>query len=283
MFGSLNNREISIVIWIIVLAVFLFTKKEILKAFSSVVKALLARLFIYAYSATLIYIVIMIGVLHLMNIWNVSLLKNTVIWIFFGGFVMLFKFIAYERPDFIKEYFKLNINLLILMEFIINLYVFNLLIELLFVPLMVLLSAMHAFADTQGSYEAAKKFLDKLLILVGIVLVAYFIYNIISNFESFIDRKNMVNFSLPIIFSILFFPFVYLCALFYQYNKLFNRMPYFINEDVLLNYTKRKIIFILNIKLNTLIEWGNYFNTLSIVRTKDVDIALNEFIINYKR
>ncbi len=97
--------------------------------------------------------------------------KDTVWWFFGAGFVML---LDTARKKSNKALFKTllldGIKLVIVLEFIVNLYAFSFIVELIFVPVVAFLAMTMAYAQTKKEHEAAAKMLESVLSLIGVGL-----------------------------------------------------------------------------------------------------------------
>ncbi|MBN1972707.1 MAG: hypothetical protein JW787_03655 [Sedimentisphaerales bacterium] len=176
----------------------------------------------------LLYIAIIIYPFYVFGLWGVHWIKNTILWIICVAFVMLMQFSKATDKNYFKNSVRDNLKILIILEFIINIYVFSLWIELILVPSSALIGGMIAIAETDEQYKSVKKLLNFVLSFMGIVLVAYVFYKASTDFGNLATKKNLIDFSLPIVLTIMFLPFVYLTALYSNYETLFVRMPFFI-------------------------------------------------------
>ncbi len=199
----------------------------------------------------------------------------TMIWGVFIAFVMLFEFSKANDPEFFKNALKKNLTILIILEFVINLYVFDLWIEILIVPFSAILGGMIAISKTDEKYEITKKFLNFIISLMGLFFICYAGYMIITDFKHFATTKNLESFYLPILFSITFIPFVYFSALFSSYENLFIRLGCFINDSSVLKYVKMKTIFTFNFNLWKLNKWSKYiYSSWRFKNNQEVDEAI---------
>lgn len=276
-FSELNNREISILIWIVVFFLWVLSQKKIRAAFVSVIKAFFAKKLVYGYLLMFLYIAMIIYPFYLLGLWGAHWIKNTILWVSCIAFIMLMRFSKATDKNFFINSVKDNLKILIVLEFIINLYVFSLWIELLLVPFSALIGGMIAIAETDEQYKSVKKFLDFVLSVMGIVFVAYALYQVSTDFGNFASKKTIIDFSLPILFTIMFLPFVYLIALYSNYETLFLRMPFFIENQRVLSYSKRKTVLSFGFNLKAINRWCSHFNSLLIKEKKDIDEAIKEF------
>lgn len=278
--SQINNRELSILIWFVIFLIWCLTQKNIRQSGYSLIKAFFNIKFVYAYIFMLLYIIIIILPFYFIGIWGVFWLKNTILWIICVAYVMLFKFSSATDTDFIRNSIKDNLKILVVLEFIINLYVFNLFSELLLVPFTVLIGGMIAVAESDIKYKAVQKFLNIILSMMGFVFLAYAIFQISNDLNGFLSKNNLVDLVLPICLTIMFLPFIYFIALYANYEKLFLRLRYFIKDKDVLSYSKRKIIYEFNFNLRELNNWGKYYNYSHINTKKDIDDSILNFKMN---
>lgn len=132
-----NNREKALIVWILIVLVCIVVSKNLRPSFLSVLKALFARKIAPAMLVMLAYISLVVFAAYKLHYWDISLLKDTVIWGLGTAFIM---FMHYDKVNTERKYFKKvlldNVKLVVLLEFIINLYVFNFVVEFLLVPVL---------------------------------------------------------------------------------------------------------------------------------------------------
>ena len=89
-----NNREIATAIWLLVIFILMLFKRDIRKSILDVFKAffkikiLSSIFFLIAYTAGIVF------VLYQINFWNISLLKDTVVWFCFTAIVLCFNLVT---------------------------------------------------------------------------------------------------------------------------------------------------------------------------------------------
>ena len=86
-----SNRELSIIIWFTILLIFAFTKKGVPKSFGHLISALFQEKIIDTILLMIIYIELMVLFLTMIGFWELALLKDSIIWIVFVGFLLLMK------------------------------------------------------------------------------------------------------------------------------------------------------------------------------------------------
>lgn len=260
-YDALNNREMAIAIWLIVTIIWGASTSKIRESLFQVVKAFFAWKLTVLYLIMLSYITALIYVMDILSLWRMDHLPITVIWGVFVAFVMVFDYMKANDSNFFKSALKDNLKAFLILEFIVNLYVFPLWVELIFVPFSALLGGMIAISETKKEFEITKKILTFIMSLIGFMFICYAGYMLVIDFKQFATLKNFENFYLPILFSIMFVPFVYLFALYSGYEMFFIRLGFFVDDTKVLRYAKRKTIFAFNLNLWELNEWSKYVNS----------------------
>ena len=274
-FSALNNRELAIAIWLFIATIWAASNSKIRKSIFRVIRAFFAWKLTISYLMMFAYITAIIMVLRTIGIWEMNHLPITVMWGAFVAFVMLFEFSKATDPKFFRNALKDNLKVLIILEFVINMYVFNLWLELLIVPFSAILGGMIAIAETNKKYEITKKFLTFIMSLMGLIIIGYTSYMIVTDFKHFAIIENLESFYLPILFSITFIPFVYSAALYSGYETLFIRLGFFVDDASVLKYAKMKTIFAFNLNLWKLNKWSKYiYSSWRFKNNQEVDEAI---------
>lgn len=277
LFQNFSNRELAIATWILIGVIWALFMPKIRKSLFQVIKAFFAWKLAISYLLMFFYIALMIIFLKASGIWKLANLQITILWIMCVAFVMLFELSKAVDERFFKSAIKDNLNGLIVLEFVINLYVFDLWVELILVPVMGIVGGMMAVAEIDKKYEIVKKALNFLMVCFGFAVTGYAIYMVITDFKNFATLANFENFYLPILLTIMFLPFVYFAALFVGYESLFIRLRFFISDVALLGYVKKKSILAFGPNLWLLHKWSKHINTLRLRDKRDVDTAVRDF------
>ena len=272
-----SNRELAIAIWILVAIISSLFHHEIRKSLFHVIKAFFAWKLVISYALMILYITIMLLSLNALGIWRLTHFVNTMLWFVCVAFVMLFENSKANDQKFFKNAIKDNLKILIFLEFLINMYVFNILVELLLVPILFLLGAMIAISETDEKYEIARTFLNSIMVLIGLVITSYVLYMAVNDFERFATLENLENFYLPILLTTIFLPFIYFMALFVSYESLFTSLQFSVKDSSLLKYVKKRTLLAFSLNLWMLNKWSIHINSLRFNDKKGVDEAIREF------
>lgn len=277
LFQKFSNRELAITIWILIAIICVLSQPKIRKSLFQVIKAFFAWKLAISYVIMFAYITLVIIPLNAVGIWKLPHLPVTLLWVLCVAFVMLFEFSKANDQNFFKDAIKDNLKGLIVLEFLINLYVFDLWVELILVPVFGILGGMIAIAETDEKYEIVKKLLNYIMAFIGLAFTGYAIYMVVTDFEHFATFENFENFYLPILLSIMFLPFVYFAALYAGYEALFVRLQFFVKDGALLKYVKKKTILAFGPNLWVLNKWSKHINTLRFKDKEEVDEAVRDF------
>lgn len=262
-----NNREIALGCWIIISIIFgLFTKAG-REFFKSVVIIVFSRKMIFLYTIYLSFFSLTVFYLYHAGFWDWLLLKDTVFWGMFV-FIPLFSKTIMQAKDaryFIKL-IKDNFRLIVVIEFILNFWTFNLAIEILIVPIAFLLGGVYAVASRDERTAVVNKLINQLYFLFGIILIIYAFYHLIKNTGELFNIDSLKEFLIPFLLLLMNLPVVYVVALFNNYEQLFIRL----NGDPKEQRKMRMLLIrFLGINLKKISSLNNYLIRAIRLRTSD--------------
>ena len=163
-----------------------------------------------------------------------------------------------------------NVKLILLLEFVINLYTFGLVVELILVPVVGFVVILKAVTEFQPEHKQVETILDYVLGLFGIGLVVFTFYNAAVDFKGFATLANLRDFLLPPVFTIVFLPFIYLTALCIKYQGILLRIDLFNDDSELTCYAKRRILAACRFDLGMLNKCSKKLGALRISHRDDV-------------
>lgn len=251
----LDNRELAILVWLGIILILALSKKSIRKSFFGVIKAFFQKVIFISTCLMLLYIGSMIYFFYRIGLWDTTLLSDTIVWVVGVAFVMYMNINRVKNDDYFKRAIIDNLKLIVVIEFITNLYVFNFWVELILVPVLAILGGVMAVSSSNPKYAQVESCLSKLFIVVGLGFLSFAIYNIVVNFQGFVTIDNLKEFLLPFVSTILFLPFIYIMALYVTYDLIFMRIRYLIKDKSVARYTRLKTIFSFHLNLKSLNQW----------------------------
>lgn len=276
-----NNREIAIGIWLFIAIVLASFSKSIRKifheSFPKLCKLFFSRWILIPLGLAAGYIVLVVLALQKVGFWNSELLKNTIFWCLSVPVVSMFR-ISETTGD--KSYFQNAVKdifkVVIVLEFLIAFYTFPLWVELLTVPVATVLIMMQVVAETKEAYKPAEKLLGYILSLFGISLFIYAIYKLLADFATFAQAETLTEFSLPVLLSLLFLPFLFIFAIFVNYDKEFRLLKLRIKDANLRHYAKRATLFGFHVRTSLLRRWIRNIQFKTPSSRSQIDISIRQ-------
>lgn len=244
---SFSNREISIVTWsIIFIIILLFTQRKNLKQIANLLKMLFNKYFVVLYFIIAIYYYFIISLLNKNGIWEISLYKDFIFWLLTTALVMVFSLKDLKNfRDFKLIILKL-FSITLFSEFLIDFFNFPLFGELILIPTVTFISSLYFFADyhkEKEGYLRVSNFLNSLISIVGIFILIYVVYNIVTNGMDLFTLSNLKSFLFSPLFTLFFIPVLYLIVVFMKYEDLFGNL----NRSQYINRRRKlkiKILFL---------------------------------------
>lgn len=262
---QLNTREIASIIWMItffIVIVFYSLKKlhlrssliAVIKSFFHI-KIITSILFITSYLTLILWL------LHQLQIWDFSQLKNTFFqYIAFAiGTLFNINTIKKNSQNFFIETIRSSINLSIFLQFIINFHTFNLFMELIIIiPIITILIVFSKVAQYNPEHLKVKKLCDSILITIFFIFFAHFLIQIFRNPSKFANYQTLQDFLTPIFLTILYLPFLWFFLLYIKYEEIFVRLHFFIDNKKLISLTKFLVIINFRTQKDLIDEWFHH-------------------------
>ncbi|WHI48415.1 hypothetical protein [Microbulbifer sp. VAAF005] len=270
----LNNREIAIAIWLLIISVYIYSSSkmaDVRTAFKRVLSAFFVRQIISVLCLMVAYMAIVIYWLAELDLWNAEQLKNTVFWCASVGFMSMFKLEQFKKDkSFFRHSVLDNLKLLAILQFVVGVYTFSLWIEVLLVPVLALIAAMLAIAETDKKYHQVKVLLEYCLSLFGIVLIAYTLYMLTTKFGEFGKEKTAYDFFVPPLLTLCYLPFVYIMLVYSSYEQVFIRLKFSIKNRFNRYVAKLYAIALFNLRVNLLERWSYQVARVNIESHSDL-------------
>ena len=253
-----NNREIAVGIWLLVVTLLALLSKSIrkifLESFPKLCKLFFNRWILIPLGLAAGYIVLVVLVLQKTGFWNSELLKNTILWCISVPVVLMFRISTQDENSFwnaVKDNFRVTATL----EFVVAFYTFSLWVELLIVPVTTVLVAMQVVAEGKKDHKLVEKLLSDFLSWIGISLLIYATYKLVADFANFAQPGTLTNFSLPVLLSVLFLPFLFIFAIFANYDREFRLLELRIRDENLRHYAKHTALLSFHVRTGLLKRW----------------------------
>ncbi len=227
--------------------------RDVRRSILDLLKIFFGKKIIVPFLIMLFYVFLMVIIFKKVGFWDESATKDTILWTLGTAIAAFFSLnkVA-ENEDYFKNAILDNIKFILILEFVVNLYSFNLAIEMVVIPVVSFIVMMNAYAGLKPEYKQVKTILDFALGLFGLFLLIFTFRELIIDFQNFATLKNLRDFFLPPLFSIAFLPLVYVMALIMQYESFFTRVDFANQNSDLAKYAKWKIFVACHVNLSKL-------------------------------
>ncbi len=249
--GLLNNREKAAAIWFAVALVFFSKSRSFRRSLFHLAKAfftigILKMVFLMvAYGCVLVYFFWRVG------LWDPHLTRETVYWFLTAFALLINAHRASEEKLFFRKIIARLATVAVVFEFLVKFYVFSLLTELLFILVVAFLSLLSIAAEGI-KFNKIRLFSDTLLGAFAITLILNSLYRIVVSFQEFSIFAASQEILFPIIFTLLYLPYIYLVALYMLYQTTFIRLSFTTPTRKLPLRVKTRVLFACGINLRKL-------------------------------
>jgi len=276
--NNFNNREIAIAFWFMVFMIFVLLKKDVRSSVDNLFKVFFQNKIFVVFLIMTFYVISLLILLQKLGVWQFSLLKETIFWYLGVAVTSLFNANKVnEDRNYFKNIFKDNLRLIVILEFVTALYTFNLIVELIFIPILLLFVLVSAYSKAHKEYREVKKFTEWVFSFVGLIILIFALYKIMKDFNGFANITNLSNFLLPPILTFLFIPFMYLLALIITYEVFFVRMKFFIKNKNDFKSAKWKVLISFHFRLRELNKFAKEYFSLNQQTNNDIVVAIKLF------
>lgn len=225
--GIFSTRELSVLIRLTIIIPLLFIKKETRIAFIDCIKILFEPKIAIVWLIYCLYIFLITILLTNLPIWKRIYIKDIIIWFILVDLINYIKSITDNDFEFsLRKLVKDNINVTIIVEFIISIFTFDIILELVIVPIVTILSLLSLFLERNSNYESVYKIIDGIMSTFGLFLAFKSIEVGIDQYKYLNMKETLVSFMIPIIYSFLSIPLYYIIRLYTKYEKVFVSLPF---------------------------------------------------------
>jgi len=222
MWDIFNNREIAAGVWLFGLLLFSLRSRAVRQSFVGILKQLASPKLLIPQVLLAAYIGGCACLLWRYNLWNVSLLKDTLFWFATAGVLTAFKYVAAKKGKVpVKEMLIDNLKLVLILEFLMNTYTFALWAEMVIFPVLALVVMMNTYIEVKKEPQIVATFVTWVQAMFGFVLVAHALYSAVLDYKNLGTIDTLRSFLLPILLSAGIIPAAYIMAVMAQYESLF--------------------------------------------------------------
>jgi hypothetical protein len=218
-FDFLNSRERAVLIWAVLLLVFAVVKAD---GFGSSLLDLIrvagAPKLLILFGCAAVYCAIFVLAGNITGLWQTTAVKETVYW-FFGTGVVIVGNATQASPDdsiYLKRVLRQALRLTIIVEFLLNAYVFPLAVEVVLMPFVFVFVLMQLMATDEPTYARVRPVIDGVLATIFLGMLIYVAVSILVDLSGFLTRENAENLVVAPALTLALIPFAYLVA---SYSK----------------------------------------------------------------
>lgn len=279
LFKFFSTRELAVLIWLSIGISAMFLSRNMRNGLLSILKLIFGKKIGAVLLFLAIYVSILIWAFYKLNIWNFSLLKDTIFWFCTTALVLFFTINKAKTDTYFRKIIKGNLKWAMVVEFVVNFYTFRLITELILVPFIIFLIALQAYSETDKKYIQVSQFLKNIIALISLTLLIYVVFKTISDFRGLFTLHNLIAFLLPPILTIFLLPFLYLVAIYMNYGELFVRIEILTNDKFKRRELKAAILKVANINLNKVMIIRKNLNKFDWYNSDNVESYIQDLIM----
>lgn len=226
-------REWASITLIALFILFSARTKKVRGSIFGVVKAFFHWKILLPIICAQIYISIFAYALYKYGLWNTTILRETIFFLFYTSIALIFKYNNNdERISSIKGIVEDTIKATLIIEFYLNIHTFSYGVELIIQFLLALLFFMGAY-NKRDTKDLAKTYSCTQILFYGlsISLLVYSIYMSIGEWKENFTSQTVISLLFPIVATIAYWPFLYLFSVIKAYEECFVRMSFASNKE----------------------------------------------------
>ena len=268
-----NNREIAIGFWLLAISVYVFLSPkmvEVRNSFRNLLAAFFVKKIMSVLGLMVMYMAFVVYFLSELDLWNNDQIKNTIFWCASFGFISLLNIESIKKDkSFFKHSVIDNLKLLAILQFVVGVYTFPIWIEILLVPVLTLIGAMSAIAES-SKHQHVKTLLEYCLSIFGIILIIYTLYMLTTSFGEFGNEKTAYDFFVPPLLTLFYLPFIFFMLVYSTYEQVSIRLKFPIKNKLHRNLAIIYALILLNIRMSLLDRWSTRIARINVETHADL-------------
>jgi hypothetical protein len=279
----LTTREWAVLVWTLGAFAWALTNAEIRSSMKSVIRYFVAWQVQVIFWLLVAYTAAVVAALSQLSLWDAGELKTTMIWLVAVGLATLFKLPQIrEKTHFFREWALDNLKLIGVLEFVLTFYTFDLWVELIFQPFLFLVVGMLAFAPREPRYDLVKKVLNGVLSLIGVGILIFAVYKLITDFATFASWSTLEDFYVPIVLSFAALPFFFGLHVYMTYERVFGTLQFWIKDPALRRRAKWTAVLAFGPRTGLVERWHRYIGAHRPKTASDLKRAIGD-VLDAKR
>jgi hypothetical protein len=269
--STFSNRELAIAFWLCVFSIWALSNKRVALSIWQLITLLLSSKIGIPIACAVAYTAMIVWLLALINLWSPALLKDTVLWFCFTGFVTFGRALTSRDTDHVFWPIVVDaLKVTVILEFIVNTYTFSFLVELLLVALAAITAALNAYAEVKKETEVLR-LTNAVLIVIGLLAIINAAWAAIADYQNLGSFDTLRAVLLIPLLTVLFIPFVFVAVLMARYEMLFISLKLGPPKSWKVRlYAKLRVIMHCGTKLTRLSEFKRaHYGDLRLVTTME--------------
>lgn len=230
--GLFTTREWASITLIALFILFSTRTKSVRGSIFGVVKAFFHWKILLFIICAQIYISIFAYVLYKYGLWNTTILRETIFFLFYTSIALILKYNNNDdRITSIKGIIEDTVKATLIIEFYLNIHTFSYGVELI---IQFLLTFLYLGAyNKRDTKDLAKTYSCTQILFYGlsISLLVYSIYMFIGEWKENFASQTVISLLFPIVATIAYWPFLYLFSVIKAYEEWFVRMSFASNKE----------------------------------------------------
>lgn len=223
--GVFSSREIATGIWLGAFLVWALSRDGVRQSLGGLFASALHPKIVAPVLVLASYVAAVVWGLSAIGLWEVQLLKDTVVWFLFSGLVFAFSGVttgSKQKP--FRQVVREQISLLIPLEFLINAYTFSLPVELVLIPVLVFMAMVDVVSKYKGDFDRARWAATGFQAISGWVMLTLVLARFVGDLGTLQWTDTLREIALPPILTVCILPAVFLFLLLARYETLFIRI-----------------------------------------------------------
>lgn len=286
MFEIFSTREVASGIYLIIIFVWLISKKDGTKKLIALLKTIFKAIFIVPILCLLGYAAVLVYGLHFLPFWEWILLKDVILWVLFVATPICFRAGTRKNKDYpFKKMIADNFLGSAILEFFIGAFTFSFIAEIIILPIFTVITILKDYDSKNPKYKPYQKFYDCIATVAGLILIVFTIKEAVTTITTDGTISLLVSFFIPVIFSVAFFPVVYILAVTAKYNDLFVRL--YIRNNFSkdgLNRKKKSVFCVCGVSYKKIqkFEQAYYHQYIATICAANDDDSFFDFVKSFK-
>lgn len=268
----LNPREQASLIWIGGVFALLIWKAQAWGLLAGLVRSFCKPIILTVVGLMALWVTGSVWLLARLGLWDLGNLKTTVIWFvaFAMGWMFNVKRWEGDPNENAKAVVREVLGVTTLATFFGEFYTFNLVSELIFVPVVSTIAIIGTFAQGNKEHALVAKVFGGLMSFIGLSLLIYAAWRLFSDLRGFATPQTGREFAVPGLLSLLFIPFMYGLGIWNAYGSVSRILYFTIKDPAVAAFARRRLFLWFGLDIPLLQRWRVALFKLDTVTKADV-------------